>query len=161
MSDSRGQFSSLLAAFLAVSVILSLVVAGAVSQSGTTLDLNLNGNSNDGDLDVPAISYAAVCVVGMELDVDDVEITFTNEGEPGEFFTAEFTSDVAVDYLVLKGGQRMEEFTFDGVTSGNATFGTGTIVDPARPNNAPCRPGDAGVKQNEGGAEETLSVVST
>lgn len=159
MSDSRGQFSSLLAAFLAVSVVLSIVVAGAVSQSGTTFDLNLNENSNEGDLDVPAISYAAVCVVGTELDAEDVEITFTNEGEPGEFFTAEFTSNVEIDYLVLKGGQQMEEFTFDGVTAGNATFGTGTIVDPARPNNAPCRPGDAGVKQNEGGAEETLAAV--
>ncbi|AUV83809.1 hypothetical protein C2R22_20950 [Salinigranum rubrum] len=159
MSTDRGQASTLFAAVLALSVLLSLVVAGAVTQTGTTADLNLNEHSNEGTPDVPSISYAVACVVGTELDADDaldVDITFTDEGEPGEFFTAEFTSDVEIDYLVLKGGQHMEEFAFDGATAGNATFGTGAIVDPARPNNAPCRPGDGGIKQNEGGVEETV-----
>jgi hypothetical protein len=159
MSDTRGQLPTFLAVVFALSLVLSVVVAGAVTQSGTTLDLNLNGSSNDGNLPVPAISYAVVCVVGTELDGDDaldVDSSFTDEGEPGEFFTVEFTSDIEIDYLVVKGGQYVEEFTFGGATEGNATFGTGTIVDPARPDNAPCRAGDGGIKQNEGGTEEVV-----
>lgn len=158
MSDTRGQLSTFFAVVFALSLVFSLIVAGLVSQTGTTFDLNLNENSNDGDLDVPSISYAAVCAIGSELDPEDVEITFTNEGELGEFFTAEFISNVGIDYLVLKGGQQMEVFVFDGATSGSATFGTGTMIYPARPNNAPCEAGDGGVKQNEGGAEETVAI---
>ncbi len=156
MSADRGQASTLFAAVLALSVVLGLAVAGAVTQTGTTFDLNLNEHSNEGTLNVPSISYAVVCVVGNELGGDDaldVDITFTDEDEPGEFFTAEFTSDIEIDYFVLKGGQHMEEFALGGAAAGNATFGTGTIVDPARPDNAPCRPGDGGIKRNEGGAE--------
>ncbi|WP_318567731.1 hypothetical protein [Salinigranum marinum] len=161
MNDSRAQVSGLLVGVVAASVLLSVVVAAGLSMSGTTSDLNLNEHSNVDVPNGPAISYAAVCVLGQSqgddpgerstvaagLSTADVEITFSNAAEPGEFFTAEFTATQPIDYVVLKGGQRMEEFVFgDPTTDGTVTFGLGDVVDPARPNNAPCRVGDVGVK---------------
>lgn len=157
MSDSRGQASTFLAGVLVLSVVLSVVVAGGVTQLGLTTDLNLNENANDGVPDVPSISYVAVCFLGeppAEFDVDSVVITFSNEGESGEFFSTSFTSsELTPDFLIVKGGQRMERFELDGPVY---SFGSGQLVDPAYPNNAPCGPGAFGVKQEEGGDKELV-----
>ena len=175
MSDSRAQVSGLLGGVVAASVLLGVVVAAGFSISGTTSDLNLNEHAN---ADVPsesAISYAAVCVLGpsrgedpderstvaVGLSTADVEITFSNAAEPGAFFTAAFTATRPIDYVVLKGGQRTEEFVFDTpTTDGTVTVGLGDVVDPARPNSAPCRAGDVGVKQNQGEIEEPVGLSS-
>jgi hypothetical protein len=175
MSASRAQVSGLLVGVVAASVLLGVVVAAGLSASGTTSDLNLDEHANAEVPNGPAISYAAVCVVGhsrvddpgerstatADLSTADVEITFSNAAEPGEFFTAEFTATRPIDYVVLKGSQRMEEFVFDDpTTDGTVTVGLGDVVDPARQNNAPCRVGDVGVKQNEGGMEEPVGLLS-
>lgn len=175
MSASRAQVSGLLVGVVAASVLLGVVVAAGLSASGTTSDLNLDEHANAEVPNGPAISYAAVCVVGhsraddlgerstatADLSTADVEITFSNAAEPGEFFTAEFTATRPIDYVVLKGSQRMEEFVFgDPTTDGTVTVGLGDVVDPARPNSDPCRVGDVGVKQNEGGMEEPVGLLS-
>lgn len=175
MSASRAQVSGLLVGVVAASVLLGVVVAAGLSASGTTSDLNLDEHANAEVPNGPAISYAAVCVVGHSraddpgerstatagLSTADVEITFSNAAEPGEFFTAEFTATRPIDYVVLKGSQRMEEFVFDDpTTDGTVTVGLGDVVDPARQNNAPCRVGDVGVRQNEGGIEEPVGLLS-
>jgi hypothetical protein len=180
MSASRAQVSGLLVGVVAASVLLGVVVAAGLSASGTTSDLNLDEHANAEVPNGPAISYAAVCVVGHSrvddpgerstatadlstagLSTADVEITFSNAADPGEFFTAEFTATRPIDYVVLKGSQRMEEFVFgDPTTDGTVTVGLGDVVDPARPNSDPCRVGDVGVKQNEGGMEEPVGLLS-
>ncbi|MDX1748240.1 MAG: hypothetical protein R3324_20075 [Halobacteriales archaeon] len=148
MSDRRGQATTIVVGAIILSLLLSMLVGGGLSLDGTTNDLNLNEVSNNGDYDVPSISYAAVCFVGEvgeEYGLDTVDITFSNEGEPGEYFTVSYTSDYGPDFIIVKGGQRMEMFP---PRAGPYTFGTGELVDPAYDNDAPCGPNAFGVRVN-------------
>lgn len=166
MSDRRGQASTIVVGAIVLSVVLSIIVGGGLSLGGTTNDLNLNEGTNNGIPDVPAISYVAVCFAGdvppEGFSTDNVDITFSDEGESGEFFSASFTTsgldafDPALDptHVIIKGGQYMEQFDINGPY----TFGDGTLVDPANPNNAPCGEGFFGVKTEVEGDEEVVFV---
>lgn len=160
MSDRRGQATTIVIGAVILSLLLSMLVGGGLSLDGTTNDFNLNEASNNGDDGVPSISYAAVCFVGEvgeDYGLDTVDITFSNEGQSGEYFNVSYTSDYGPSFIIVKGGQRMEMFFPSGTFGeGEFTFGNGELVDPAYDNNDPCGPSAFGVRVNVDTGEKDL-----
>lgn len=97
-----------------------------------------------------AISWASFCVEDGAIDAEDIEITVTGikDDDPHQPTRIEWTSNVEVGTVTLKGGQQFWQFS--GGTSGTATMGTGdddgALNEQTNP--SPCPDGSCGVKFN-------------
>ena len=95
-----------------------------------------------GDSKRNAISFVAVC--GEDVSAEDVSLTVSETKDDGEPLAVDWTSDEAVEDVVLKAGSSMEVFETDS-TSGTAAVGEGSAAGEDRSPPSPCD-ADGGVK---------------